>query len=920
MKKILLFVLTSVLMLSGGIFAAFNNSADFDVAEASGELRGVEVGDVLNVVDFVSNFNWLVDAYVLPRTEDQHKILTFTDNTYIYSVFTSNKYNIYFSDVPTMLFNGSSWSNGGEFNFAGRVVKEINSFFAHGIILVPGPRVSPSLIPSGYRLLTSGDIGKQFGVDLLPIAYFDTQLNPLSLYNLQNNDSLIGFTEGNFGFEYIDPPDDTCLFLTHLDYGFAILIEYDRWWDYKFDFGEETIASINNALVEADVMYVKDNAPTVHTVTFKDDDGTIIDEIAVEDGQTVTPPADPVRPGYIFTGWASGVDAEGRRTHANMIANPVTSDKTYTAVYVAGTWTRPMDIYEATLDTPIHEVQFNRTLALRDYLSGSSTEKNIIVFEDGAKITYWIPDGGAVGDVELRYYPVGGEMGILLAEDRTEPFVDRTWRFSKFDFGGKVIASIPEPEALRFFLLPYGDVVFKDHDGVTLSTQTPDANFKVQPPADPAPRPGYIFTGWGRYSEGGAPAGNFDFVHALRSDTVLAPSYIAGTSSRVAQSNDVLRWVQFDRTLSLRSYFTPTVAEKDAIIFTDGAKIAYAVSDYGGTGDVDLIYYPGGEDPVRVIASDRTAPDVALSWNFNRFNFGGKAIASVPEPNILQFLLIPCFDVAFEDYDGAPLGTVQAPAGGAAVAPTAPTRTGYTFRGWSVGLEIIDADTVAVAMYDPACLVRFYSWDNTTLLASMFVDIGGAATPPTAPVRTGYTFTSWDKPFANVTADVDIYAVYAINVYTVVFANYNGVAIDTQQVDHGGAAEAPADPSRPEHIFIGWDKDFDNITADLTVTAKFALNAYTVVFVDHDGTVLKTQQVPYSGAATAPDAPTREGYTFKGWDNDFDNINADLTIKAQYTKNSDPLPDLSGLLSSSAFTLIAGVVVVLLAIRFIRGR
>ena len=55
-----------------------------------------------------------------------------------------------------------------------------------------------------------------------------------------------------------------------------------------------------------------------------------------------------------------------------------------------------------------------------------------------------------------------------------------------------------------------------------------------------------------------------------------------------------------------------------------------------------------------------------------------------------------------------------------------------------------------------------------------------------------------------------------------------------------------------------------------------------VVFVDWDGTVLKTEYVESGSAATAPAAPTREGYNFIGWDVDFSNVNSDLTITAQY--------------------------------------
>lgn len=65
---------------------------------------------------------------------------------------------------------------------------------------------------------------------------------------------------------------------------------------------------------------------------------------------------------------------------------------------------------------------------------------------------------------------------------------------------------------------------------------------------------------------------------------------------------------------------------------------------------------------------------------------------------------------------------------------------------------------------------------------------------------------------------------------------------------------------------------------------------YTVTFKDYDGKVLKTEKVEKGKSATAPTAPTREGYTFKGWDKSFSNITSDVTITAQYEKQSEVKP------------------------------
>ena len=61
---------------------------------------------------------------------------------------------------------------------------------------------------------------------------------------------------------------------------------------------------------------------------------------------------------------------------------------------------------------------------------------------------------------------------------------------------------------------------------------------------------------------------------------------------------------------------------------------------------------------------------------------------------------------------------------------------------------------------------------------------------------------------------------------------------------------------------------------------------YNVTFKDWDGTVLKTQTVDVGKAATAPAAPSREGYTFAGWNKSFNVVTSDLVVTAVYTSKT----------------------------------
>ena len=57
---------------------------------------------------------------------------------------------------------------------------------------------------------------------------------------------------------------------------------------------------------------------------------------------------------------------------------------------------------------------------------------------------------------------------------------------------------------------------------------------------------------------------------------------------------------------------------------------------------------------------------------------------------------------------------------------------------------------------------------------------------------------------------------------------------------------------------------------------------WEVRFKDWDGTILKKENVLNGQSATPPDDPTRKGYTFIGWDEDFTHVTKDLTVTAMY--------------------------------------
>lgn len=130
-------------------------------------------------------------------------------------------------------------------------------------------------------------------------------------------------------------------------------------------------------------------------------------------------------------------------------------------------------------------------------------------------------------------------------------------------------------------------------------------------------------------------------------------------------------------------------------------------------------------------------------------------------------------------------------------------------------------------------------------------------------------------------------AYYKRQVKTVTFVNgYDGTTLDTQKVVYGDAATTPAAPTRRGYTFAGWDIDYSNVTSDLTVTAQWNINYYTVTYANgYDGGVISTQSIAFEHDASAPSNPSRTGYTFTGWSGTQTSIDSDRTITANWTIN-----------------------------------
>ena len=180
---------------------------------------------------------------------------------------------------------------------------------------------------------------------------------------------------------------------------------------------------------------------------------------------------------------------------------------------------------------------------------------------------------------------------------------------------------------------------------------------------------------------------------------------------------------------------------------------------------------------------------------------------------------------------------------------------------------------------------------------------GVGATLPTDVTRTGYTFKGWydnesltGSPVTAIggteTGNKEYWAKWEINQYTITVKPENGKADITITQDYGTPITAPADPTREGYTFIGWDREIPETmpAENMTVTAQWEIDRYTITFDTAGGSEIAPITQDYGTHITAPADPTREGYTFIGWDMEIPTTMPaeNITLKAKWKDIEKP--------------------------------
>ena len=244
------------------------------------------------------------------------------------------------------------------------------------------------------------------------------------------------------------------------------------------------------------------------------------------------------------------------------------------------------------------------------------------------------------------------------------------------------------------------------------------------------------------------------------------------------------------------------------------------------------------------------------------------------------------------------------------------TLSGYVFKGWYTAAEGgskvtgITAGTtgniILYARWDYVSTITFESNGGSPVNSISNVE-GTTISAPVAPTKEHYTFAGWysDAALKNAYSfttqpaeDITLYAKWTPVVYEIEYVLNGGTNSENNVVEYTveDKIELYA-PSKVGYTFIGWftDAEFTSsvvtelkvgTSGKITLYAHYSINKYTIIFESNGGTSVSAITQNYATNVTAPEAPSKNGYTFAGWYS-----NASLTSK--YTFATMPAEDIT---------------------------
>lgn len=684
----------------------------------------------------------------------------------------------------------------------------------------------------------------------------------------------------------------------------------------------QSVKNLTKAPNDIVTLYAQWNTNS-YTVTFVDGhNGKTISTPSVKYGGNAIPPTKPVHEGYTATTW------DGNYQN-------VTHDETVTLQYRpnayeiafkpnGGTGTMSNQQMEYDKAKALNRNAFTRTgytfTGWKEQNAGTrhtdgETVKNLTSIDGGTVtlLAQWEPNAyiikynsnggtGTMGDQHMKY---DTPAKLTANAYRKTGYTFTGWRQDDKAAGTKY----RNRETVTNLLSANGatttmyaqwkaneyTVTFIDgHDGKTIGTETVTYGSNATEPNKPA-HEGYTATTWDK------PLSN------ITGDTVITLAYRPNAyvirfdkNADNATGSTADKHMEYDKTGNLtRNGYSRT---------------GYTWLGWSSSADGNGTMYSDGQNVINLTSEDGGTVTLYAVWKINRYT------------------------VAFIDgKTGDVIGRQEVDYGSDASFPSEPSHTGYKPNGWSSNGRNITKDTTITLSYQPISYQIAFDGNAQDVTGTMpnqrmVYDTASNLTRNSFE-RKGYTFVGWNsdsnangrqytdgQSVINLTStDGGIVTMYAQWVENEHVAITYRIETDDDAEDDGNTISNALDDLNPDtgiakgskatasdaYSFTGWYDEAGKLVSDdaeyipskpetgrwanAVYTAKFARKECKVRFLDKDGKLIKEETVKYGADATAPDAPSVDGYEFTGWDRAFDNVTEDIDVTALYRELPKPV-------------------------------
>ena len=256
----------------------------------------------------------------------------------------------------------------------------------------------------------------------------------------------------------------------------------------------------------------------------------------------------------------------------------------------------------------------------------------------------------------------------------------------------------------------------------------------------------------------------------------------------------------------------------------------------------------------------------------------------------------------FDTQGGSDIGYVIYQFSATVATPTAPTKNGYTFGGWSPSLPATMPanDVTLAAQWSLNSYTLTFNSNGGTAITAATANYSASIAIPSAPTKTGYTFSGW-KTAADLSGDTyetsdeyvilgnsTLHAQWAINSYTISYepnGATRGTTPNAQTGVHDQVAITIANNTgtlvKTGYTLVGWNLSANggegtrypagyspyNTNLSLTLYAEWATTNYTLTFNSNATDVSNpaTQVRAYTANLGTLPTLSRMGYIFGGW-------------------------------------------------------